>query len=129
MALHSYLFEPVAQLIMIILSQTALTLVNWLKMYSQWCTKLPLLSQFGLCFKTYLTYRCNTYFIWDIMATCQHPQVSMNVIKKQTHNTHYHPWSIKPQLKLLPSWSLECLNFIIFGRDSVTHWVLKFLRD
>ena len=121
MALHSYLFEPVAQLIMIILSLTALTLVNWLKMYSQWCTKLPLLSQFGLCFKTYLTYRCNTYFIWDIMATCQHPQVSMNVIKKQTHNTHYHPWSIKPQLNccLVNSSDISSvLQFLpFFGRD------------
>ena len=36
LALHSSLFGPVAQLIMIMLSVTAL--VNWLKMYSQWRT-------------------------------------------------------------------------------------------
>ena len=35
LALHSSLIGPLAQLIMIILSLTALTLVNWLKMYSQ----------------------------------------------------------------------------------------------
>ena len=34
LALHSSLLGPVAQLIMIILSLTALTLSNWLKMYS-----------------------------------------------------------------------------------------------
>ena len=38
LALHSSLFGSVAQLIMIILSLTALTLVNWFKMYSHWRT-------------------------------------------------------------------------------------------
>ena len=40
LALQSSLFGPVAQVItcMIILSLTALTFVNWLKMYSQWRT-------------------------------------------------------------------------------------------
>ena len=47
--------------------------VNWLKMYSKWCTNYPLLSQFGPCFKTYQKlwyvhmYLCN--------STCIHVHV------------------------------------------------------
>ena len=50
LAQKSFLFGPVAQLIMIYIVTNS---INWLKMYSQWHTHKPLLSQFGPCFKSY----------------------------------------------------------------------------
>ena len=52
-ALHSSLFGPVAQLVMIILSLTALTFSELAQDVFPMAHTLTILSQFGPCFKTY----------------------------------------------------------------------------
>ena len=95
-ALYSSLYGPDGAISYVYIVTNSITHVNWLKMYSQWCTHLPLLRQFGLCFKMYQKLCYTNYQHMFKNELCQNLSTQKLHFLQVEHNKHVHMY-VTPQ--------------------------------